>query len=254
MKQAVKVGGIYYRVYKHQGKIMVSRGVIRESGTFEPFNGSSPWLIKNPMRTMSLENGKVLCINESDIPEAIEMVKNGGCGDYKVTCEPIKRRDTKNPTIEEAIKLLEDGSHNYKKEGYDIAYGMALGALKACDELMKRDGGKSLNEKYDELDSKVKGLLNKLATGEITIPEYEKEVKRLAEKQKNTTYDYTFMVSADEFSAIKHALLNLLRRDLYLAENNSMPYPRNMTIEDKYRCKVEAEVCNGILEKIKEVE
>lgn len=96
MKDRVEMSKVYYRVYKHRGETIVSRGTINEYGNFEPFNGSSPWMTGNPMYLMTLENGKVLCENERDIPKAIKMVEEGSA---KV--EKEVKSNTKCPSIEE---------------------------------------------------------------------------------------------------------------------------------------------------------
>lgn len=201
MNNRVEMSKVYYRVYKHRGETIVSRGTINEYGNFEPFNGSSPWMTGNPMYLMTLENGKVLCENERDIPKAIKMVEEGSA---KV--EKEVKSNTKYPSIEEAIKILQDGVHNYKDERYGISYGMALGALKACDELLKKsDGDKSIEETFNKLDSDVKKLLEDLALGKISISEYEQKIKEL--EQRATIYE--FATTETEFNVIKHALARL---------------------------------------------
>ena len=204
IKRAVRTGGIYYRVYKYHGEIMVSRGVITATGNFEPFNQSSPWLTQNPKYTMTLESGKVLCEIENDIPEAIEMVKN--CG-YESAKKGTNKKLVKNPTIEEAIELLKDGAHNHKDERYGIAYGMALGALKACDELLKKAGyEKTIEEAYDSLPERARKILNDLFCGNITISEYEAKIDELTREH---AISYEFSTTETEFNVIRHAVSRL---------------------------------------------
>ncbi len=204
IRNAVKVGGIYYRVYKHRGEIQVSRGVITATGNFEPFSQSSPWMTQNPDYTLTLEHGKVLCENENDIPEAIEMVKKG---EEKPKAEIKNNKPVKNPTIEEAIELLKDGAHNHKDERYEIAYGMALGALKAADELLKKAGcEKSVGEVYDSLPEKAKKIMNDLISGAITIAEYEQKIEELT---RENAIKYEFSTTETEFNVIRHAVTRL---------------------------------------------
>ena len=201
MNNRVEMSKVYYRVYKHRGETIVSRGTINEYGNFEPFNGSSPWMTGNPRYLMTLENGKVLCEDERDIPKAIKMVEEG-----ITKVEKEVKRNTKYPSIEEAIKLLQDGAHNHKDERYPIAYGMALGAMKALDEIFKKSNGEeTIDERFNNLDSKVKKLLEDLALGKISISEYEQKIKEL--EQKATIYE--FATTETEFNVIKHALARL---------------------------------------------
>lgn len=242
IKSAVKVGNIYYRVYKHQGEIQVSRGIITATGNFEPFSQSSPWMTQNPNYTLTLEHGKVLCESENDIPEAIEMVKNNGYESAKKT----DKKNAKNPTIEEAIELLKDGAHNHKDERYGIAYGMALGALKACGELLNKAGAdKTIGEAYDSLPEKAKKILNDLFCGNITISEYEAKIDELT---RENAISYEFSTTETEFHVIRHAVSNLKHTlDWRLSNDSRFKSAAPSTKEERWRMETERAAARELL-------